>query len=117
MTGNSSSGPMEESHDENFPDQRNTRRQVAYSLMALTAALVVAVFGFVFAYQSIVDSDSSHVHAAESGPHSHEDDTVNDGVMEITSSDEKHEEPAYDDEAGHVPHEEASDEHGHSTNE
>ncbi len=52
MTGNTSSGGSQEPPDENTPDQRLNRRQVAYSLSALIAALVVAAFGIAFAYQT-----------------------------------------------------------------
>ena len=112
MTGNSSSDAMQEPPDENTPNQRITRRQVAYSLTAFMAALAVAAFGFMFTYQSIADSGSSHVHAAESETHSQED-----GAMEMTSPDEMQEGPAYDDDAGHAPHEEASEGHEHDISE
>lgn len=120
MTVNSSSGGMQEPDDENMPDQRFTRRQVAYSLTALVAALVVAAFGFAFAYQSVADSDSSRVHAAEAGSLSHGVDSsgaVDDGAMKMTSTDEMHEELAHDDDAGHVPHEDAPEDHGHGHDE
>ena len=113
MTGNSSSDAKEEPPDENSPNQRINRRQVAYSLAAFTAALVVAAFGFIFTYQSIADNGSSHIHAAESETLSQED-----GAKEMTSPDEMQEGLAYDDDAGHAPHEDASHEdHGHNNNE
>lgn len=120
MTGNSSSSATQGPHDENMPDQRFTGRQAAYSLLALIAALVVAVFGIAFAYQSINDSDSPLVHAADSKPHDHID--LGDGVsedlsMERTSLDEMRDEPALNEDAGHEPHEEASDDHVHDDDE
>ncbi len=120
MSGNSSSGAMQEPNDENMPDQRLNRRQVAYSLTALIAALVVAAFGIAFAYQSIDDSDSPHVHAADSKPHSHVD--VGDGVAEDLrmgniSQDENHDEPALNEDAGHEPHDDAPDDHRHGGDE
>ena len=120
MTGNSSSGATQEPDDENMPDRRFTRRQAAYSLTALVAAVVVAAFGFAFAYQSVADSNSSHLHAADSGTHSHgfePHSAINDEAMEMTSLNEMAEEPAHDDDAGHFLHEDASEDHGHGVNE
>ena len=88
MTGNSSSEAAQVPHDENVRDLRFTRRQVAYSLAAFATALVVAAFGFVFAYQGVAGSDSSQVHAAESGSHSH---AVDDGALNMMSAEDMHE--------------------------
>lgn len=124
MTGNFSSGETHEPQEEKMSGQRNTRRRMAYSLTAVMAALVVAVLGLVFAYQSITESISSHVHAAGSEPHSHEDDAAIEKTMDMTSLDEMHEEPALDvdaEDASHndashedASHNDASEDHGHS---
>ena len=73
MKGSSASGATQEPDDENMPDQRFTRGQAAYSLSALTAALVMAAFGTAFAYRRVDDGNSSHVHGAESSIHSYQD--------------------------------------------
>ena len=120
MTGSSSSGTTQELHDEIVPDQRFTRRQVAYSLSAFVAALVVVAFGIAFAYQSVDDSNSPHVHAAESDIHSHQGvghDVDEDMSGELTSPGETHDEPALDASAGHEPQVDESDEQGQGTNE
>ena len=113
MTENSSSGATHEPQYEETSGQRTTRRQVAYSLTAVVAALAIAVFGFVFAYGSITESDSSHVHAADSEPHSHKDDAAIEKTMDMTSLDEMHEEPAHED----ASHNDASEDHSHSSDE
>lgn len=120
MTGSSSSGATQESDDENMPGRRFTRRQAVYSLTALVAALIVTALGFVFAYQSVADSGSPHVHASDSEVHSHgmePHSAVIDEAVEMTSMDETQEEPAHDDDAEHDPHEESSDDLGHGDDE
>lgn len=120
MTGSSSSGAIQEPDDENMPVQRLTRRQVAYSLTALMAALAVAIIGFVFPYQSVADSGSPHVHGAESDIHFHQGvghDVDEDMSAEMTSSGELHDEPVHDASAGHEPQVDEPDDQGQGTNE
>ena len=120
MTGSSSSGATREPDDENMPDQRFTRRQAAFSLSALVAALVVVAFGVAFAYQSVDDSNSLHVHGAESDIHSPQEvghDVDEDMNGELTSPGETHDEPALDASAGHEPQVDEPDEQVQGTNE
>ena len=120
MTESSSSGATREPDVENMPDQRFTRRQAAYSLLALVAALVVVAFGIAFAYQSVDDSNSLHVHGAESDIHSPQGighDVDEDMNGELTSPGETHDEPALDASAGHEPKVDEPDEQVQGTNE
>lgn len=116
----SPSGATREPDVENMPDQRLTRRQVAFSLSALVAALVVVAFGIAFAYQSVDDSNSLHVHGAESDIHSPQGvghDVDEDMNGELTSPGETHDEPALDASAGHEPQVDEPDEQVQGTNE
>ena len=116
----SPSGATREPDVENMPDQRFTRRQVAFSLSALVAALVVVAFGIAFAYQSVNDSNSLHVHGAESDIHSPQGvghDVDEDMNGELTSPVETHDEPALEASAGHEAEVGEPVDHGQGTSE